>query len=185
LECCETAAVTPALELAKLALVTSRDEEEDEADKGGTDSSNDTDATLVEDGPLGYPTDMPAHVQSPSVLGKRPRNLTQQSATVEMDRSSPISPKESDNLIIVSQANSLSWPESLSPMDDAEPNRTTSPPAQPSPPDNNKDITLSEARVEEQPSKKPPNLPPRKTETSDSTMMFGGSHFPLKSCLEI
>jgi ubiquitin carboxyl-terminal hydrolase 25/28 len=49
LEYCEDPAVTPALELAKLALVTSKDEEEDE-DKGGTDSSNDTDATLVEDG---------------------------------------------------------------------------------------------------------------------------------------
>ncbi|KAJ7492270.1 hypothetical protein FB451DRAFT_524690 [Mycena latifolia] len=48
LEYCEAAAVTPNLELAKLALVTSKDEEEDE-DKGGTDSSNDTDATLVED----------------------------------------------------------------------------------------------------------------------------------------
>ncbi|KAJ7459049.1 hypothetical protein B0H11DRAFT_2060211 [Mycena galericulata] len=50
LEYCEAAAVTPHLELAKLALVTSKDEEEDE-DKGGTDSSNDTDATLVDDGP--------------------------------------------------------------------------------------------------------------------------------------
>ncbi|KAF7337555.1 USP domain-containing protein [Mycena sanguinolenta] len=50
LEYCEDPAVTPAIELAKLALVTSKDEEEDE-DKGGTDSSNDTDATLVEDGP--------------------------------------------------------------------------------------------------------------------------------------
>jgi ubiquitin carboxyl-terminal hydrolase 25/28 len=54
LEYCETAAVTPNLELAKLALVTSKDEEEDE-DKGGTDSSNDTDATLVEDGPARIP----------------------------------------------------------------------------------------------------------------------------------
>ncbi|KAJ7204386.1 hypothetical protein GGX14DRAFT_646865, partial [Mycena pura] len=49
LEFSEDPAITPALELAKLALVTSKDEEEDE-DKGGTDSSNDTDATLVEDG---------------------------------------------------------------------------------------------------------------------------------------
>ncbi|KAJ7070745.1 hypothetical protein C8F01DRAFT_1046433 [Mycena amicta] len=45
----QDASVTPALELAKLALVTSKDEEEDE-DKGGTDTSNDTDATLVEEG---------------------------------------------------------------------------------------------------------------------------------------
>ena len=45
----ETPAVTPSIDLAKLALVTSRDEEEDEAEKGGSDSSNDTDATLVDD----------------------------------------------------------------------------------------------------------------------------------------
>lgn len=61
----ETPAVTPAMELAKLALVTSKDEEEDE-DKGGTDSSNDTDATLVEDGPSRISTlDQPS-VSSPT-----------------------------------------------------------------------------------------------------------------------
>ncbi|KAJ7150387.1 hypothetical protein C8R46DRAFT_502972 [Mycena filopes] len=64
LQYCETPAVTPAMELAKLALVTSKDEEEDE-DKGGTDSSNDTDATLVEDGPARIiPSDQPS-VSSP------------------------------------------------------------------------------------------------------------------------
>jgi len=46
--------VTLMIELAKLALLTSRDEDEDEADKGGTDSSNDTDATLADDVPTWY-----------------------------------------------------------------------------------------------------------------------------------
>ncbi|KAJ6463744.1 hypothetical protein DFH09DRAFT_1226880 [Mycena vulgaris] len=65
LEYCEAAAVTPNLELAKLALVTSKDEEEDE-DKGGTDSSNDTDATLVEDGPARIPASDQLPVSSPT-----------------------------------------------------------------------------------------------------------------------
>ncbi|KAJ7109846.1 hypothetical protein C8R44DRAFT_883885 [Mycena epipterygia] len=65
LEYCEDAAVTPALELAKLALVTSKDEEEDE-DKGGTDSSNDTDATLVEDGPARITASDQPSVSSPT-----------------------------------------------------------------------------------------------------------------------
>ncbi|KAK7063918.1 USP domain-containing protein [Favolaschia claudopus] len=68
LEYCEQPAVTPALELAKLALVTSKDEEDDE-DKGGTDTSNDTDATLVEDGPtrpaVSSPSQMAMDVDSP------------------------------------------------------------------------------------------------------------------------
>ncbi|KAJ7665439.1 hypothetical protein DFH06DRAFT_1187350 [Mycena polygramma] len=65
LEYCEHPAVTPALELAKLALVTSKDEEEDE-DKGGTDSSNDTDATLVEDGPTRISSSDQPTVSSPT-----------------------------------------------------------------------------------------------------------------------
>ncbi|KAH8835135.1 hypothetical protein DL96DRAFT_1572945 [Flagelloscypha sp. PMI_526] len=59
--------ITPSIELAKLALVTSKDEEEDDAAQTGTDhSSNDTDATLVEDGSAPKPrlesTDMDVDV---------------------------------------------------------------------------------------------------------------------------
>lgn len=53
LESCDNPAVTPTVELAKLALITSKDEEEDDFERGGTDTSNDTDATLVDDGPSG------------------------------------------------------------------------------------------------------------------------------------
>lgn len=68
--------VTPSIELAKLALVTSKDEEDDETDKGGTDTSNDTDATLVDDALSAYPTAEQPPPQSPvrtaeSVLGKK------------------------------------------------------------------------------------------------------------------
>ena len=47
-EYCDAVAVTPAIDVAKLALVTSQDEEEDETDNAGTDSSNGTDATLID-----------------------------------------------------------------------------------------------------------------------------------------
>lgn len=53
-------AIVPSIDLAKLALVTSRDEEEDEADRGGTDSSNDTDATLVDDAPPRFQSQGPS-----------------------------------------------------------------------------------------------------------------------------
>ncbi|KAJ7897243.1 hypothetical protein B0H14DRAFT_2677490 [Mycena olivaceomarginata] len=71
LEYCEDPAVTPAIELAKLALVTSKDEEEDE-DKGGTDSSNDTDATLVEDGPARPAVSSPIQESAMEVDSPRP-----------------------------------------------------------------------------------------------------------------
>ncbi|KAI0045879.1 cysteine proteinase [Auriscalpium vulgare] len=81
LEFDENAAVTPSLELAKLALVTSKDEEEEDADRNGTVSSNDTDATLVEDAPLRPMTvpnspvvGSPDAGSSSSILGKRSRS---------------------------------------------------------------------------------------------------------------
>ncbi len=77
LEHADMASITPTMELAKLALVTSKDEE-DEMEQTATDSSNDTDATLVEDGlpragtltnsPVGSP-----RASSSSILGKRSR----------------------------------------------------------------------------------------------------------------
>jgi ubiquitin carboxyl-terminal hydrolase 25/28 len=74
--------VSPTIELAKLALVTSKDEEEEDGDgdKGGTDSSNDTDATLVDDaagpGAVRF-TAAPESMEpaSPTVLGKRSRMM--------------------------------------------------------------------------------------------------------------
>ena len=66
-------AVTPSLELAKLALVTSKDEDEDsELGKTGTDSSNSTDATLVEEQSTAVGTER-LNSGTKSVLGKRDR----------------------------------------------------------------------------------------------------------------
>lgn len=84
----EQNAITPSLELAKLALVTSKDEEEDEAklkpQTTATGSTASTDATLVEESassslpstfataPLAS-TSTSTHPPSGSVLGKRSR----------------------------------------------------------------------------------------------------------------
>lgn len=181
MEYCETAAVTPTIELAKLALVTSRDEEEDEADKGGTDSSNDTDATLVDDGPtLATLTEAsPRSPQSPtrspnSVLGKRPRDVERQPSAMDLDSPVPQSPSDgyvslpslrgSNSPPPMSQSSSSKLPEASSSMLQV---------------DTDGDVQM---RATPAPSKPPPPpLPPRKNvDTSDSVMMFGWylySHF--------
>ncbi|OBZ66406.1 hypothetical protein A0H81_13642 [Grifola frondosa] len=78
------------VDTAQLALLTSQDEDDD-FDKGGTDSSNDTDATLVDDTPTHSAFDRsPSPVQSPSssVLGKRTRDV------VCMDTDDSLTPEQ-------------------------------------------------------------------------------------------
>jgi ubiquitin carboxyl-terminal hydrolase 25/28 len=84
LETSTDSAVTPSLELAKLALVTSKDEDEDiETGKTGTDSSNSTDATLVEEpAATSRVADEFSH-DTKSVLGKRDRGDRWKSSPVE------------------------------------------------------------------------------------------------------
>lgn len=100
MEFAENPAITPSLELAKLALVTSKDEEEDNANASNnaqprmleaSSSSPSTDATLVEEavatahnshlhkpgGPSGLSSVVPAPAQPSSILGKRPREVDQ------------------------------------------------------------------------------------------------------------
>ena len=165
MEYCDTPAVTPTIELAKLALVTSRDEEEDEFDKGGTDSSNDTDATLVDDAPprfsaIDQPPKSPS--RSPgSVLGKRPRDLERQQSEMDVDR--PLSesfvvipsPRQSNSPNPTGEASSSKTREMIRDADDDIEMRSSPPRA----------------------TQKPPSLPPRKpAEVSDSVMMFGNRH---------
>lgn len=161
LEYCKAAAVTPTIELAKLALVTSRDEEDDELEKGGTDSSNDTDATLVDDGASRPSLTGPSYEappQSPnSVLGKRARD-DKKSTDMEVD--SPIceSPKDKEGFVLVTSPprTSRKSPEDSTP--------------EPSSSRRHEDVEMRNAT----PSQKPPPLPPRrKPETSSSDMMFG------------
>ncbi|KAF9486321.1 cysteine proteinase [Pholiota conissans] len=165
LEYAEAAAVTPTIELAKLALVTSRDEEEDEVDKGGTESSNDTDATLVDDGPS-----RPGHtshlLQSPeipsgSVLGKRPRDLDRQLMDVDspsqlpMDQDSASRHRASPELMI---------------FNSSQPEASSSKLV-----DKDGDVKM--------PNPSPPKPPRKRVEQSDSTMMFGKQH-DVAECMD-
>jgi len=166
LEYCESAAVTPTIELAKLALVTSRDEEEDEVDKSGTDSSNDTDATLVEDAPSRLPLSESSPAShsptrsSNSVLGKRARDLHQPNA-MDLDSPAPHSPTV-EGYVHVPSPRSSSSPPPLEPEPMSSSTRV----------DADGDIMM---RATPAPNMPPP-LPPRKTaQTSDSVMMFGNS----------
>ena len=135
------------MELAKLALVTSKDEEDD-IEQTATDSSNDTDATLVEDalpraGPVtGSPVGSPG-ASSSSVLGKRSRDKEIGS------RMSIDSVTDKDNFVIISK----------------------SPDAGPSSAAAAAEIEMKDAEAPAQSGPKPPPLPPRKT--SESVMMFG------------
>ena len=165
MEYCEAAAVTPTIELAKLALITSRDEEEDEVDKGGTDSSNDTDATLVEDGPSRSSIPAPLHTSlspssSSSVLGKRPRDLERQRLEMEVDSPLSHSPKERDGFVLVPSMNPTQSDQN---QQSAE---ASSSKAQLT--DEDGDVQMEVA-----PTTKPAPTLRKQAEPSDSTMMFG------------
>lgn len=161
LEFSEKPAVTPTLELAKLALVTSRDEEEEEIDKSGTDCSNDTDATLVEDGASSQP---PVETSSPhvstgkSVLGKRGRELDRKGN--EMDVESPVtqSPVDKDGFVMISRK------DMSSPVEQS--GNTTGPEA-----------SSSKTQLHELEENVSNSTPLKRAEPSDSTMMFGRSYF--------
>jgi ubiquitin carboxyl-terminal hydrolase 25 len=112
-------AITPSLELAKLALVTSKDEEEDEAKANptvtvATSSSPSTDATLVEEVNALHPPLLPTYSYSAStsagptlpanttVLGKRSREVDLEAELTTGDGSSaaiskPRSPRREDS----------------------------------------------------------------------------------------
>lgn len=156
LEHADIASITPTMELAKLALVTSKDEEDD-IEQTATDSSNDTDATLVEDAlprtgtltnsPVGSPG-----ASSSSVLGKRSREKEIGS------RMSIDSVTDKDNYVIISK-NPDAGPSGVGDAGASESEM--------------KDIIEEPAPASS--GTKPPPLPPRKT--SESVMMFGAILF--------
>ncbi|KAI0363306.1 cysteine proteinase [Pilatotrama ljubarskyi] len=179
MEYCENPAITPEIELAKLALVTTQDEEEDDADKAGTDSSNDTDATLVDDmvpRPT-YDRASSSPLQSPagSVLGKRSRDGD---SGMDVDAAAP----------------------TASPSERAEATKAASPPpTQQQTQDATEFIedaiasssklraTDTAADVEmkdETQANKAPPLPPRRPRpTDESVMMFGRQH-DVSECMD-
>lgn len=115
LEYCEDPAVKPSIELAKLALVTSKDEEEEEGDKAGTDSSNDTDVTLVEDGSTRVSAPSETMTASPtqasfSILGKRSRGTGS-----KMDIDVPDAEKDKDYVIVSKPGTPVQTPAELPP----------------------------------------------------------------------
>ena len=115
LEYCEDPAVKPTVELAKLALVTSKDEEEEEGDKAGTDSSNDTDVTLVEDGSTRVSAPPDTMAASPvqgsfSILGKRSRGTGS-----KMDIDTPDVDKDKDYVIVSKPGTPVQSPAELPP----------------------------------------------------------------------
>ncbi|KAF8913232.1 hypothetical protein CPB84DRAFT_1888891 [Gymnopilus junonius] len=170
LEFSDTAAVTPTVELAKLALVTSRDEEEDEIDKGGTDSSNDTDATLVDDGTAVVVSPLVSRSpggSSSSVLGKRPRDLNEQRNAMEVDVPLVQSPKEKDGFAVVQSRKEVQLPEAMT----AEASSSKSSLQ-------NQDTKTTTSAVGQK------TVPTRKrTEVNDSTMMFGKQH-DVAECMD-
>lgn len=164
LEYSQSMAITPALELAKLALVTSRDEEEDEVDRGGTDSSNDTDATLVDDSSAKMPQSdqaLRSPLRSPgSVLGKRIRDEALQKSDMDVD-----SPQlDKDGFVIV--------PNATSPHQ--SPVTSSAEGASSKPKDIQKEVEIIDVDMKDgTPAQKPAQ---RKVEAnSDNTMMFGNS----------
>ena len=148
------------MDLAKLALVTTQDEEEDDQGGAGTDASNDTDATLVDDGPIHRSSPSPIREPtSPSVLGKRNRGRI---PDVEMEGITTID--EDKDYVVVSKSPS---PKPSSGKDRPTPERKASSSKRKTPTER-EDVVMKDAHDH-----KAPPLPPRKVTTSDSTMMFG------------
>ncbi|KAH9019093.1 hypothetical protein EDB84DRAFT_1625466 [Lactarius hengduanensis] len=169
LEHADIASVTPTMELAKLALVTSKDEEDD-IEQTATDSSNDTDATLVEDAPApragtrtgtGSPVGSPG-ASSSSVLGKRARDKEADVGS----RMSIDSVTDKDNFVIISKSPDAG-PSGLGLGVSAGAGTAT-------------DVEMKDAEAPAQSDAKPP-LPPRKT--SESVMMFGRQH-DVSECMD-
>ncbi|KAF9225295.1 cysteine proteinase [Gyrodon lividus] len=180
LEYCDAAAVTPTMDLAKLALVTSRDEEDEEAESRGTDSSNDTDATLVEDSQsLGRLVNTDS---ANTVLGKRPRDDQPLSVSMDVDEDSspksPVSDMEKNGYVMVSHPSSPR--RSKSPrLDPASSSSSSSKYATP------KETVANDPAQQggEEAPKKPP-LPERKAPVrSESVMLFGKQH-DVAECMD-
>lgn len=172
LEYSETPSVTPSIELAKLALVTSKDEEDEEADKGGTDSSNDTDATLVDDGTSRYASEPvqstpESPVRSPSsVLGKRSRDLNRERSKSDMDIDADLGP-------------SLTRTSYSAPTLQASSSKLLAASASSASLDADGDVIMrSNSPIHKKATARKPEVV-----RSDSVMMFGNCPFNLLSCM--
>ncbi|KAJ3523880.1 hypothetical protein NM688_g8653 [Phlebia brevispora] len=178
LEYCESVAVTPTKELAKLALITSQDEEEDDQGSAGTDTSNDTDATLVDDGPVRSVTfertaQSPIEEASPaSVLGKRGRELPH---TQSMDVDGETTDVDKDGYVVVSKPPSPGG---------SSPENVASSSKQKTVAQDTQDVEMRDETQKAPAEAKPPPLPPRRPkEVNESVMMFGRQH-DVSECMD-
>ncbi|KAF8433463.1 cysteine proteinase [Boletus edulis BED1] len=176
LEHAEEVAVTPTMDLAKLALVTSRDEEDDEAESRGTDSSNDTDATLVDDSQS--PGRLANADASDSVLGKRARDDNAMDVDEDASPKSPMSDSEKNGYVMVSHPSSPR--RSKSPrLDSAGSSNSSSKSTSSKQAGAKEPVQQGDDDVPAQ-----PPLPERKTQTtSDSVMLFGKQH-DVSECMD-
>ena len=167
-------AVTPSLELAKLALVTSKDEEEEEHERGGTDSSNSTDATLVDE-PAPVRSGSPVQPKSPSpgassVLGKRTRGFGFRRNREKESDSADEMDKNKDDYVLVSKASGSNTPVTVTAEGEDEIQI--------------EQVVTAEPQTPAAAATKAPPLPPRpKTQASGSEMMFGKQH-DVAECMD-
>ena len=159
----QTASITPAIELANLALLTSKDEEDEKSDKGGMDLSNN--ALLAGDALSRFPIFESSNSKKPqSVLGKCQRDDSEfivESPEKDSSKTGPQSrtPSRSGTSLPLEQAR----PSELSRM-------TTLVPL------NGDDVTIGDSRIEEDPSQKVISLPVRSAEALEPVRMFGKCH---------
>lgn len=156
LEHADLASVTPTMELAKLALVTSKDEDDD-IEQTATDSSNDTDATLVEDAPA---------PRAGPVAGAGTRTGTGSPEADVGSRMSIDSVTDKDNFVIISKS-ADAGPSGSGLGVGAGAGMAA-------------DVEMKDAEAPAQSGAKPP-LPSRKT--SESVMMFGRQH-DVSECMD-
>ena len=166
------------MDLAKLALVTSKDEEEDETDRGGTETSNSTDATLVDESAGGLresPQPQRAKSESPplsrspsSVLGKRTRGVDKKGEGEDeatTDGASAEAPDiDMDGFVLVSKPRSP-------PSAGLENKPSGSDTPMTIDADGSGDVEMQVVENVETP--KAPPLPPRPKTQGSSEMMFG------------
>ena len=156
----QTASITPARELANLALLTSKkDEEDEESDKGGMDLSNNV--LLARDRLSQFPIFEPSTSKNPpSVLGKRRHDDS------DIIMKSPDKNSSKTGL----QPNTQSRSETSLPPEQARPSKRSCMPTLV--PLNGDDAMMSDSGVGEGPSQNATSLPVRNAEALKHRM-FG------------
>ncbi|KAG8893932.1 ubiquitin-specific protease ubp2, partial [Tulasnella sp. 403] len=175
----EDAAVKPEVELAKLALVTSKDEEDDIKSEGSDAthaSSLQSGSTLVDEpmpfSPGGDSPNADAVEANASVLGKRPGDALERAPTRHAASESDAQP-EKDGYVMIeapkqTTAKSTSGENTAGPVSRDE-----------------SDVVMHDQQGQDSQVANPPPLPPRKKaeQKTEGTMMFGKQH-DVSECMD-